>query len=246
MAGFSFPLIGVSTSACIELHRPYVKATRYYADSVARAGGHAVYLPVLPDAKEAQRSAAAVMQRLDGLILSGGNDDIQPHLYGEVAHRTLQWINPERDTYELALLEAAFKQQKPVLAICRGMQLLNVYLEGTLYQSLREQFAGAGQHYPDATEMRHPFHALQVKKGSRLHNILGAERIMVNSFHNLGVKDLGKGLTPTAWSEEGIVEAVEHGAYPFVLGVQWHPEAMTQDHAEHLALFTAFVAAASG
>jgi len=238
------PLLGVSTSSEMTLNRPYVKATRYYADSVQRAGGHAVYLPIMPDAESAYETATDIMDRLDGLMLSGGNDDVQAQLYGEVAHPKVTWINPERDRYEFALIQAAMEQQKPILGICRGAQVLNVFMGGTLYQYLPEQFPGSGQHFPAQTEMRHYFHGVTVKRDSRMHQIFGSETIMVNSFHNQAVKDTGEGLVATAWSEEGVIEAFEHASYPFMLGIQAHPEAMTADHAEFIALFKAFVDAA--
>jgi putative glutamine amidotransferase len=199
-----------------------------YARAIEAAGG----LPVLLPPCDADLAADAV-DGLHGLLLAGGAD-VAPERYGA---RRDDWTGPpriDRDDWELALVQAALARDLPILAICRGMQVLNVALGGDLIQHLPDE-VGTDDHCP--TPGRHGRHQVEVAPGSRLAAIvgLGAETA---TYHHQAVRALGAGLSPTAWAADGVVEAVELADRSWVQGVQWHPEAHDGD-----ALFAAFVAA---
>jgi putative glutamine amidotransferase len=203
---------------------------RRYADRVSAAGAIPVLLPPVPDVAEA-------LGQLDGLMLSGGGD-IDPARYqAEPAPQTAS-VREERDTAEFALLAAALSLRLPVLGICRGMQVINVARGGSLHQHLPD-VVGHDGHAPVPGAFGS--HRVRVAPGSRLAAILGADGADVPTHHHQAVDRLGQGLTATAWAEDGTIEAFEldPGESPFVLAVQWHPEA-----GDEPSLFRALVAAA--
>jgi putative glutamine amidotransferase len=196
-----------------------------YVTSIERAGGRALLVPSSEDAVE------ETLDALDGLVLSGG-EDLHPESYGGDAHPETQGTRPERDRAELALLQEALEREMPVLAVCRGSQVLNVGLGGDLVQHLPDVL-GSDHHRHTAGEFAD--HDVDLKEGSRLASLLG-ERAPVKSHHHQGYGRLGNGLEPVGWAEDGTVEALELASKPFVLGVLWHPE-----EGEDLALFEALV-----
>lgn len=230
------PVIGVTTATGWENNRIYFKATRCYADSVVKGGGIPFYIPTIADSE----LASDLVERMDGLLLSGGNEDVQPHHFGETPILGLKNVCPERDAWEFALIKAALDQGKPILGICRGIQILNVALGGTLYQSLPEQFDGVGEHFPVETDMCNLYHFITIEKDSLLYALYGG-KLMVNSYHNLAVKDPADCFKVVARSEEGVIECVESTEHEFVVGVQWHPEALTDKHTHFVKLFKAHV-----
>ena len=186
-----------------------------YADKVAAAGGAPVLLPPV-------RGIESAMRGLDGLIISGG-PDIDPARYGEQAGSQTTVIRPARDAAEVALFGAAVDCGVPVLGVCRGLQVMNVALGGTLIQHLPDAVGHEG-HSPTPGTMGE--HKVTVGAGpSRLAAILGPGTINVPTHHHQGIARLADRLTATAWAEDGTIEAVELGGTGFVLGVQWHPEA---------------------
>ncbi len=198
-----------------------------YVHAVHTSGGRAVL--ITPDDPDID-----VLDGLDGIMFTGGSD-VEPALYGEEPHPTSS-VKPERDRAELMLMRAALAADLPLLGICRGAQLLAVAYGGRLHQHLPDVL-GHDNHRPSGGA-KFGWHQVRLKPGSRAHQLLGDE-VPVNSFHHQGVKDPG-GLTPTGWCpDDGLIEAVEDPAKPFVIGVQWHPED-TPD----LRLFGALVAAA--
>lgn len=202
-----------------------------YPIAVAEAHGLPVVLPPQLDV------AVELVGRLDGLMLSGG-PDIDPTLYAEPPHPELGPIEPATDRWELALLHAALAREIPVLAICRGMQLLNVAQGGSLYQDIPDQL-GAEGHRQKARGSQ-TTHDVAVDPESQLAAITGGGTLAVNSFHHQAVKDLGRGLRISAKSDDGIVEAIEGTNHPFLIGVQWHGESLYPIPA-HLAVFEAFM-----
>ncbi len=198
-----------------------------YVDQVAAAEGAPVLLPPVPGAE-------AVISRLDGLILSGG-PDIEPARYGQQPGPRTTVVRPGRDAAELAFFRAAVSAGVPVLGICRGMQLMNVALGGTLIQHLPD-VVGHEEHSPVPGAMGS--HEVTPGPGSRLAGILGEGARVVPTHHHQGVDKLGAGLVATAWAPDGTVEAVEIDG-PFAVGVQWHPEA-----GDDPALFLALIEAA--
>jgi putative glutamine amidotransferase len=196
-------------------HKPAMLLPANYAEQVAAAGGTPVLLPPLP-------GVAAAVGRLDGLLLTGGGD-IDPARYGAQPHPRTGRVSVLRDAAELELLDAAMAAGLPVLGVCRGMQLLNVARGGTLCQHLPDD---AGHTPAPGTFGSHP---VRVAAGTRLAGILGpnGDGVDVPTAHHQAVDRLGEGLVATAWAQDGVIEAVEPSAAgnPFLLAVQWHPEA---------------------
>jgi putative glutamine amidotransferase len=176
---------------------------------------------------------------IDALVLTGGVD-IDPYLFGEPPIPQQGTIDPLRDTYELKLTKQALEQGKPLLAICRGCQVLNVAAGGTLYQDLNAQVKNSMKHSQQAPTW-YGSHPVDLREGSRLHGVYGKERVTTNSFHHQGVKNTAPGFTETAWSEDGVVEGIEQDGGAWVVGVQWHPERMIDG--EHFKIFQALVKA---
>ena len=178
-----------------------------------------------------------------GLVLPGGGD-IDPALYGQEPHPQTHAVSRHRDAFEANLLEAALERDLPVLAICRGMQLLNVVLGGTLEQHLADR-AGRLDHYRDRPRAEHA-HGVNIEPGSLLEEIFGATRIQVNSHHHQGLERVASTLEQVAWSEDGVLEGVVARNQTWTVGVQWHPEVMAPVEARQARIFEAFVAATMG
>jgi putative glutamine amidotransferase len=208
-----------------------------YVRSVVAAGG----IPVIVSPLVGQTRAAELLHGMDGLLLSGG-EDVDPALYREPAGPALGPIDRGRDLMEIALFAHARDAGLPVLAICRGLQVVNVALGGSLWQDLPSERPGTVEHAAGSARTERS-HAVRVEPGSRLAEGLGAERLAVNSFHHQGIKVLAEGLAAAAWAEDGLIEGIEGASDDhWLLGVQWHPEEM---HAERGApdarLFAALV-----
>jgi putative glutamine amidotransferase len=230
------PLIGITLDD--EHARPGVHVLRDdYVRSVEQAGAIPMIIP--PSAPD---FAPAILDRLDGLLLAGGVD-IDPSLFGQERHPELRRVDRRRDDLELALTRGAIERDLPTLAICRGIQVLNVARGGTLIQHLPSEIPGSERH--DCPEPRsRRVHRVDVEPGSLLQVILGSVRVAVNSLHHQAVGRLGDGLRTTArCHEDGVVEGVEMPSRSFVLGVQWHPETFWDQADTFQALFDAHVEA---
>lgn len=211
-----------------------------YVHGVEQAGGIPFVVPFL----ENESSVELVADKMDGLLLSGG-DDIDPALFGEEPHGGLGDVTPERDRLEILLIHAMMRRNKPILGICRGMQVLNAAFGGTLYQDLPREWKGRIQHAQRGPR-NHVTHTVHIEPGSRVHDLLGGQtELRTNSFHHQAVKVVAGNLIPVAWDEEGLVEAVEIPGSSFVVAVQWHPENLWRKHSEFLGLFTGLVKAAA-
>ncbi|MGH9072698.1 MAG: gamma-glutamyl-gamma-aminobutyrate hydrolase family protein [Acidimicrobiales bacterium] len=208
---------------------PAVLLPAAYLDQVAGAAGIPVVLP--PEAADAKELAA----RLNGLVLTGGAD-VDPALYEATAHPKAGEPRPERDAAELAYLRAILGRDVPVLAICRGMQVLNVALGGSLHQHLPDVVGHEGHAPVPGT---YGSHGLRVAGGSRLGEVVGLHPAPVPSHHHQAVDRLGIGLVAVAWADDETVEALEDPGHRFLIGVQWHPEV-----GEDPSLFRALVEAA--
>jgi putative glutamine amidotransferase len=200
-----------------------------YVTCIERVGGRVMLVP------PTGIGVGETLDALDGLVLSGG-EDLHPELYGADQHPETRQTRPDRDRAELALLEGALERDMPVLAVCRGSQVLNVALGGDLVQHLPE-VVGSDRHKHTPGEFAD--HDVDLQSGSRLAGLLG-DRAPVKSHHHQGYGRLGEGLEPVAWAEDGTIEALEHQSKPFALGVLWHPE-----EGKDLALFEALVREAS-
>jgi putative glutamine amidotransferase len=203
-----------------------------YVRSVERSGGVPVLLPPL----ESLRGLRRVLRGLDGIVLAGGGD-LEPRLYGAERHAETGPPQPRRDRFELALVRAVVEAGLPFLAICRGMQVLNVARGGALVQHLPEA-VGNDSHRPEVGMVGR--HRVRIHPTSMLGKILG-DAAEVPTYHHQAVSRLGKGLNAVAWADDQVVEAVELQGHRFGMGVQWHPE-----EGEDLGLFEALVAEASG
>lgn len=215
------PIIAITSSMDLNPDRLNDNRTMVsldYSNSVINSGGIPVILPITDNFEVIKEQ----VKYFDGLILSGGGDP-DPNLYGEDCLQELGDITPERDTFELAILEEFLKTKKPILGICRGLQLMNVFYGGTLYQDIK---------YVD-TNIQHkqkwladlPTHDINILENNILFEIFG-KKARTNSFHHQMIKDLGRELTSIATANDGVIEAIQNKNYPFFYGVQWHPEMM--------------------
>jgi gamma-glutamyl-gamma-aminobutyrate hydrolase PuuD len=223
------PVIGITSYAQDAKwgvwHLPAVLIPLAYVDAVEKAGGRAVVIP------PTDAGIDETLGALDGVVFSGGAD-VDPSRYGAEPHPETDTPQARRDVGEMALLEAALERDMPVLAICRGFQLLNVARGGDLVQHLPEE-VGHDEHKQVPGEFA--IHPVEVKQGTRLAAIVG-ERSDVTSHHHQALGRVGEGLVETAWAADGTLEAVEDPSLRFAVGVQWHPEA-----GEDAALFEALV-----
>jgi putative glutamine amidotransferase len=244
------PLIGVTTQTLQSidgipegLPLSVVMNQRYYL-AVAAAGGVPVLIPLLED----EKTLRGIYDRMDGLLIPGGVD-IDPRMYGETPHEKLGRLDPARDCVELKLTQWAIADRKPLLGLCRGLQVLNVACGGTLFQDLEAQLPAAIKHdyFPThGFERSHLAHEVELPAGTRLREVLELDRIAVNSMHHQGIKELGQGLRASAVAPDGVVEAAELECESFVVGVQWHPEAFDPGQTQTRQLFRAFIDAAAG
>jgi putative glutamine amidotransferase len=236
------PIIGVTTSSERTdkgVDRALVNAS--YIRAVERAGG----IPLLLTPYHSPAALARFSEWIDGLLLTGGGD-IDPVRFGEAPHPTTSLISAERDELELQrVTRQAIDTGLPLLAICRGLQVVNVALNGTLHQHVPDVFGDHIAHsQPGARNDR--THEVTIEGGTLLSRVSGGERLRVNSFHHQAINDLGAGLRPVAWAEDKVIEAVEMpGARGFMLAVQWHPEELVEDDPPALRLFESLVDAAA-
>ncbi|MCY1021457.1 gamma-glutamyl-gamma-aminobutyrate hydrolase family protein [Pyxidicoccus sp. MSG2] len=207
-----------------------------YSDAVLRTGGLPFVLPYTDDPS----CVEAYLDRVSGVLVTGGAFDIPPEAYGEVAREGLGALKEGRTAFEAALMRGALKRNMPVLGICGGMQLLNVVLGGTLFQDIGREVQGAREHEQkhDRTQPQHP---VEVKSGTLLAEAVGHGQLMVNSTHHQAVRGAGKDAVVCAVAPDGVVEAIESTVHGFAVGVQWHPEYMATTIPVHMGLYKSFV-----
>ena len=233
------PLVGVTTSITIDQspERAYVNSA--YLHAVQQAGG----VPVLLPPQLSKSSLERLVRGLDALLLTGGGD-MDPSAFGEAPHPTLYDVAPSRDALETQATLMALDKKTPLLAICRGVQVLNVVLGGSLHQDVATE-PGTDILHSQKEARDQATHKVTVASGSRLSKVLGAEDLEVNSFHHQVIKSLGRGLVPVAWAPDQLVEGVElDDDSQFLLGVQWHPEHLVGNSEPARRLFSALVTAA--
>jgi putative glutamine amidotransferase len=245
------PLIGITTQTLHSidgipegLPSSWVMNQRY-AHTVAAAGGLPVLVPLLHEDPAMLR---AMYERLDGVFIPGGVD-MDPATFQEAPHARLGRIDPPRDATELMLAKWSVEEGKPLFGLCRGLQVINVALGGTLHQDIEAEMPGAIKHdyFPNAGFTRdHLAHEVRIEPGSRLGQIVGAGDLPVNSMHHQGIRTLGRGLKATAFAPDGLIEALETENDHYVVAVQWHPEALADRDEKMAALFHSFVAATAG
>lgn len=207
----------------------WVMNQRYYLAAVA-AGTVPVMVPLLEDLATLRE----IYDRLDGVLLAGGVD-MNPATYGEARTPLTGVIDPARDQVELTFARWALEDHKPLFGICRGLQVINVAMGGTLFQDLAAECSEAIKHdYYPGYPRDYLAHEVRVAEGTRLAGALGAGPVPVNSMHHQGIDRLGEGLRPSAYAPDGLIEGIESANGRFVMAVQWHPEAMSGDHAVRL------------
>lgn len=211
-----------------------------YMEGIEAAGGIPVMFPLTSDEDAIDR----LLDLVQGVLLTGGHD-VDPSLYGEEPLRQCGAAAPDRDIMETILLRKALERNMPVLGICRGIQFLNVYMGGTLYQDLPTQRPGKTEHH-QTPPYDVPVHEVSVFEGTGLAKLLGKKKLNVNSYHHQAVKTLGKDLTVMAVSEDGLTEAVEMTGRDFVWAVQWHPEFSFKSDSDCLKIFEEFVRKCEG
>jgi putative glutamine amidotransferase len=241
------PVIGVVTQSLPPVHgeRPLCWIVGAGYINVLRSVGAVPWVvPLLPHDMD---TMTEIFNRLDGVFLTGGVD-VEPSFYGETKLPICGTTDPDRDVIESALLRHAMERKLPVLAVCRGLQILNVVCGGTLYQDVKAQVPAALKHdyfpTPATPSRKYLAHAVSVKSQTRLGEIMGATQVDVNSMHHQAIKELGQGLVANAFAPDGIIEGIEGTNGQYLMAVQWHPEELTETQPEMKRLFTTFIDAA--
>ncbi len=237
----SYPIIGLTTRSDITSRGiPFVMLQTAYIDALTRAGA----IPVLIPSRIGAERGLSLLKKLDGVLFTGGTDIDPIHFNGE-PHPRIDGIDVDRDTLELELVRKVVEEGKPFMGICRGSQIINVALGGSLYTDLTDQKAGSLKHdYFDDYPRSHLAHTVRLEKGTRLAEIVGEFELTVNSLHHQGAKAIPQAFRVAALAPDGLVEAMELLGHPFGMAIQWHPEWLTdQPHSQRL--FSAFVEAAA-
>jgi putative glutamine amidotransferase len=212
------PRIGITMRLELETDRFYL--SRYYSEAVAAAGGTPVHISLIPNAEY----IASVVDDLDGVLLPGSDSDVDPLRYGAQPHRRLGSVHPAKDETDLLVLAEIEQRKLPLFAICFGMQVLNVSRGGTLIQDIASQVPQAIKHQQGPPRDR-PSHAVSLSASSLLRSLSATEQVVVNSHHHQAIENVGNNLVACAWSDDGLIEAVEDTRPEhFALAVQWHPE----------------------
>jgi putative glutamine amidotransferase len=229
------PRIGIPMRIELATNRFYL--SRFYSEAVEAVGGAPVHISLIPKAEYVD----AVVDGLDGILLPGSDSDVDPLRYGHQPHPNLGAVHPIKDETDLLIIDAAERRRLPLFAICFGMQVLNVSRGGTLIQDIGSQLPEAIKHEQGVPRDR-PSHRVNLAEKTKLSSIAGVENALVNSHHHQAIETLGADLIATAWSSDGLIEAMEDPRPDrFVLAVQWHPELGWERDAISQRLFKAFV-----
>lgn len=205
-----------------------------YINAVVEAGGIPIQFPINP-----AEPPETLVSLVDGIIITGGAD-VAPLSYGEQPHPKVTRTFRKNDIYEIEMIQAAIRQNKPILAICRGIQILNVSLGGTLYQDIPSQTKNEICHYQDSAARGEMTHSISIAESSHLYHMIGKTEMLVNSYHHQSVKTLADSLKAVATAPDGIIEAVE-SEDGMIIGVQWHPESLCAISEEHARIFASFI-----
>lgn len=211
--------------------------SRYYSEALEAAGAVPLHISLIPN----EEYVAAAVEGLDGILLPGSDSDVDPQRYGQQPHRRLGTVQPIKDETDLLVIATAEKRGIPILAICFGMQILNVSRGGTLIQDIESQLPDSVKHEQGVPRDRRS-HSVRLLPGSTLQRLARSEQESVNSHHHQAIEIVGQDLTATAWSTDGLVEALEDPRPDtFVMAVQWHPELGWEDDKFSKAIFGHFV-----
>lgn len=237
------PVIGIPCQADFRAgtKRPIYGNNRTYVHAVESAGGLPILIPMLTDLRKVED----LLPRLDGILFSGGID-IQPSLYGEKKQVETDEFDPQLDEFEMAVANWALREDIPVLGVCRGMQLLNVVLGGTLYQDIASQYSDSLEHRRRDLPRTALSHTVTIEAGSIMEKVLGTRQVPINSLHHQAVRKPGEGVRISGRAEDGIPEMLEVSDRRFLLAIQGHPEEIYNQVPAFSALFQAFVQACAG
>lgn len=230
------PVIGITTFLENKPKKVYSLVSYNYVKSVHLAGGIPLLIPLIGTEEDVKY----YLDSVDALLFSGG-EDVTPLTYGEDPLKEVKHTSPERDELEILLYKEALKRHIPILGICRGLQIINVAAGGTLYQDINSQIKNSLGHCPIENPVHNLYHSVAIDKNSKLSKIFETTELKVNSFHHQSVKDIGIDFKATAFSSDGIVEAIEYEGDSYVVAVQWHPEDLTIHHPHFVKLFKALV-----
>lgn len=230
------PIIGITTFCEDKPKKTYSSVSYNYIKSVHLAGGTPITIPLIKTEEDIQN----YLDIVDALLFSGG-EDVNPLAYGENPVREVKHTSPERDEYETLLYKEALKRNIPILGICRGTQLINIASGGTLYQDINSQVPNTLGHCPFENPVHNLYHTVNLEADSKLFNIFEAKELKVNSFHHQAVNKIAPNFKATAFSSDGIIEAIEYQGDSFIVCVQWHPEDLTIHHPHFVKLFKALV-----
>lgn len=229
------PIIGVTTKLKKNEKGEYIRLKYSYIDVIKKAGG----IPLVIPNKLTEDDKKKYISIIDGLILTGG-EDVSPLLYNENPIKEVAEISNIRDESELMLLDEAYLKKIPILGICRGLQLINVYLKGTLYQDIYIEKENVLGHTSFST-IKKGHHNININKDSFIYDVFKKSKIVVNSYHHQAIKELGLDLKITAKSDDDIIEAIEGVKNKNILGFQFHPEEMVDNDDKFLKLFKKFI-----
>jgi putative glutamine amidotransferase len=230
------PLIGLTTTRLLNnTNHPAFGTNELYAKAIANSGG----LPVLIPLSFKEDDLDDLLAQLDGILFTGGYD-IDPRLYGNQPHAKVEGVDKDRDQIEVYLVRRVIQSGKPFLGICRGLQVINVALGGTLYEHLPDQLSGTITHDNHHRARDYLAHSVSVETGSVLSQIVSGNPLQVNSLHHQGIRRIAPELLQVAYSPDGLIEAVEMPGHPFGSAVQWHPEELLA-HEEMRKLFKIFI-----
>ncbi|TWT27487.1 gamma-glutamyl-gamma-aminobutyrate hydrolase family protein [Planomicrobium sp. CPCC 101110] len=231
------PFIGITSS--VELGRDEYAIEMVDTEAILNAGGLPLMLPHIME----EADIDGLVEKLDGLFAAGGYD-IDPTLFGEEPHPNLGVIIPSRDHFELLLIRKMLEAGKPILAICRGAQILNIAVGGDMYQDLPAQFGGTLLQHQQKAPKFHGSHFVEVARDSLLYQLTGEERLKVNSRHHQANRLVPKPFIISGKASDGVIEAIESKEHRFALGLQWHPENMARvKDVPSLRIFKGFIAA---
>jgi putative glutamine amidotransferase len=229
------PRIGITMRIELSTDRFYL--ARHYSEAVEAAGGAPVHISLIPNAGYID----SVVEGLDGILLPGSDSDVDPLRYGQQPHPELGSVHPIKDATDLLVIEAVERRQIPLFAICFGMQILNVSRGGSLIQDIKSQVPEAIKHEQGAPRNR-PSHRIRLLESSKLSNVAGTLDAVVNSHHHQAIESVGANLVATAWTSDGVIEALEDPRPDrFVMAVQWHPEIGWEHDLLSQRLFRTFV-----
>ncbi|MFT8350799.1 gamma-glutamyl-gamma-aminobutyrate hydrolase family protein [Clostridium saccharoperbutylacetonicum] len=230
------PIIGITTMHEIEIEKSFTLASNNYLRAVEAAGGVPLFLPITEELEDIK----SYLNIIDGIVFTGGGD-ISPLKYGENPIQIEFGINNSRDNFEFNLFLEAYNMDMPILGICRGAQLINVALGGSLYQDINLQVSNCHGHMQSEMQVYDFFHQVIIDKDSKLFDIFNSRELEVNSFHKQAIKALGENLIVTATAKDGIIEGIEGISRKFLVGVQWHPEDLSLKHKDFVKLFKALI-----